>query len=55
MLENETENYSVRDFLDKINTRYIEFNEIADLPNAENFFFNVNTPEDFERANSIAH
>ncbi len=47
MLENETENYSVRDFLDQVETRYLEFGEIADLPNAENFFFNVNTPEDF--------
>jgi molybdenum cofactor guanylyltransferase len=50
MLENSHEKYSVRDFLNQIKTRYIEFSEIAGLPNAENLFFNVNTPEDFEKA-----
>jgi molybdenum cofactor guanylyltransferase len=50
MLENSDEKYSVRDFLNRTTTRYIEFSEIADLPNSENFFFNVNTPEDFEKA-----
>lgn len=47
MLENEAENYSVRDFLNRIKTRYIQFSEIEHLPNSEHFFFNVNTPEDF--------
>lgn len=47
MLANSDAKYSVRDFLNQIKTRYIEFSEIADLPNAENFFLNVNTPEDF--------
>ena len=47
MLENEHEKYSVHDFLNQIKTRYVEFAEIAHLPNSENFFFNVNTPEDF--------
>lgn len=50
MLENEGKNYSVRDFLNQIKTRYIEFFEIAHLPNAEHFFFNVNTLEDFEKS-----
>jgi molybdopterin-guanine dinucleotide biosynthesis protein A len=52
MLENEA-NYSVRDFLHRIKTRYIEFSEISHLPKAENLFFNLNTPEDFERAKQI--
>lgn len=47
MMENSDEKYSVRDFLNKIKTCYIEFSEIENLPNAENFFFNVNTPKDF--------
>ena len=50
MLRNVDEKYSVRDFLNRIKTRYVQFSEIAQLPNAENFFFNVNTPEDFEKA-----
>ncbi len=53
MLENEAENYSVRDFLNRIKTRYVEFSEIAHLPNSEHFFFNVNTPEDFILATKL--
>jgi len=50
MLENQHENYSVKDFLNILNTRYIKFTELADLPNAGLFFLNVNTPHDFARA-----
>lgn len=53
ILENSDEKYSVRDFLHRIKTRYIEFSEIEHLPNAENFFFNVNTPEDFVLAQQL--
>jgi molybdopterin-guanine dinucleotide biosynthesis protein A len=53
MLENEGENYSVRDFSNRIKTRYVEFSEIAHLQNSEHFFFNVNTPEDFILATSV--
>lgn len=53
MLENSDEKYSVRDFLNRIKTRYVQFSEIAHLPNSENFFFNVNTPEDFDLATKI--
>lgn len=53
MLKNEGEKYSVRDFLNRIKTRYVEFSEIAHLPNSKHFFFNVNTPEDFEKAKII--
>ena len=55
MLENDPANYSVRDFLDRLKTRYIEFSEIANLPNSEQFFINVNTPEDFKKAEIIAY
>ncbi|MEK7725439.1 MAG: ribosomal protein S18-alanine N-acetyltransferase [Acidobacteriota bacterium] len=54
MLENSDKNYSVRDFLNRISTRYIGFEQIANLANAENFFFNVNTPEEFEKAKFLA-
>lgn len=47
ILANETENYSVRNFLNLTKTRYVQFSEIGHLPNSEHFFFNVNTPEDF--------
>lgn len=50
MLENSDEKFSVRDFLSQVNTHYIEFEQIANLTSSENFFFNVNTPEDFEKA-----
>lgn len=53
MLENEDEKYSVRDFLNQVKTRYVEFSEIEHLPNSENFFFNVNTPEDFLLATKL--
>lgn len=53
MLENEGENYSVRDFLNQVKTRYLEFEQIAKLPNSEHFFFNVNTPEDFISAQNL--
>lgn len=51
--ENSDENYSVRDFLSRLKTRYLDFAEIAHLSNAENFFFNVNTPADFERTKNL--
>ncbi len=44
---------SLRKLLERIETRFVRFEEFADLPNAENFFFNVNTPEDFARAHQI--
>jgi molybdopterin-guanine dinucleotide biosynthesis protein A len=50
MLAGSDEKFSVRDFLRQVKTRYVEFADIAHLPNCENFFLNVNTPEDFIRA-----
>lgn len=34
-------------------TRRVQFEELADLPGAENFFANINKPEDFLRALNI--
>jgi molybdopterin-guanine dinucleotide biosynthesis protein A len=46
--------HTPRALLDKVNTRYIEFSELSDLIGAEHFFFNMNTPENYERATEIA-
>jgi len=46
--------HSPRALLDKVNTRYIEFDELSDLTGAKHFFFNMNTPENYERATEIA-
>lgn len=40
--------------LSSINTRYVRFDEIADLDGSSDFFFNVNTPEHYEAALKIA-
>jgi molybdopterin-guanine dinucleotide biosynthesis protein A len=45
--------WSLKKLLEKLETRFVRFEEISDLPNAENFFFNVNTPADFARALQI--
>ncbi|HYV23867.1 MAG TPA: molybdenum cofactor guanylyltransferase [Pyrinomonadaceae bacterium] len=45
--------HSPRELLDKVNTRYVPFAEISDLTGASNFFFNINTPENYERAQSL--
>ena len=46
--------HSPRALLDKVTTRYISFEQLSDLEGAEHFFFNVNTPESYERAKQIA-
>jgi len=45
--------HSPRALLDKVKTRYVPFAEIADLTGASNFFFNINTPENYERAEQL--
>jgi len=46
--------HSPRAMLDKLKTRYVDFNEFAHLHGSEYFFFNLNLPEDYERAKEIA-
>ena len=53
ILENSNRTPSARNFLKRINTKFIEFDEFKHLSNSTNFFFNVNTPEDFEKATKI--
>jgi molybdopterin-guanine dinucleotide biosynthesis protein A len=43
----------VRRILENVATRPVYFEELADLPGAENFFANINDPEDFLRAVGI--
>jgi molybdopterin-guanine dinucleotide biosynthesis protein A len=38
------------DLLESVNTRWVEFAEIANLAQAERFFVNINTPEDYYEA-----
>jgi len=46
--------HSPRAMLDKVKTRYVDFNEFAHLHGSQYFFFNLNLPEDYERAKEIA-
>lgn len=45
--------HSPRALLDQIQTRYVSFSELSDLDGSEYFFFNVNTPENYQRAQQI--
>jgi molybdopterin-guanine dinucleotide biosynthesis protein A len=45
--------HTPRALLANVNTRWVRPEELSDLPGAENFFFNVNTPQDYERAKQI--
>ena len=45
--------HSPRALLDQVNTRYVEFEAMSRLPGSEHFFFNVNTPENLQRAREI--
>ena len=35
------------DLLQSVNTKWVPFTELEDLPGAQNFFVNINTPEDY--------
>lgn len=45
-----TNDWSLKKLLERVETREAKFAEISDLPDAEKFFLNVNTPEDYEKA-----
>lgn len=48
-----SDEHTPRAMLASVQTRRLEFSELADLPNAEHFFLNLNTPADYERAKAI--
>jgi molybdenum cofactor guanylyltransferase len=39
--------------LARVKTRWVQLSELRDLSDSENFFFNMNRPEDYERARSL--
>ncbi len=43
-----------RALLAEVRTRWVAFAELSELPGAENFFLNVNTPHDLSRARQVA-
>jgi molybdopterin-guanine dinucleotide biosynthesis protein A len=43
----------VRQILEKVSTRWVHFEELSDLPGSQNFFTNVNTPQEFLKASVI--
>src|ERR1044072_9226923 len=45
--------HSPRALLDRVRTHYVPFSEISHLEGAGHFFFNVNTPENYQRAKEI--
>jgi Molybdopterin-guanine dinucleotide biosynthesis protein A len=42
------------DLLEAVNTRRVSFSELEDLPQAQNFFLNINTPADYYEATQKA-
>ncbi len=42
-----------RALLASVRTHWLNFDDISDLPDAQNLFLNVNTPTDYERARQI--
>lgn len=49
-----TGEFSLHKLLGGVRVRRVEQSELTDLPGAENFFFNVNTPADLEAAAKLA-
>ena len=45
--------HSPRALLDQVQTLYLPFNELSDIEGSEHFFFNVNTPDNYARAQQI--
>ena len=48
------DDWSLRNLLRRVETRFVRFDEISCLRGAELFFFNVNTPEDYAAAQQAA-
>jgi molybdopterin-guanine dinucleotide biosynthesis protein A len=47
------DNWSLRNFLARVNTRFVEFEQLSDLQGSEFFFLNINTPENYLAAQKI--
>ena len=44
----------IQRLLSRLNTRFVGFDEIADLDGSADFFLNINSPADYETALKIA-
>lgn len=47
------DDWSLRSFLERINTRFARFEQLRDLPDSDFLFLNVNTPEDYLAAQKV--
>lgn len=47
------ENWKLKVLTDRLKTRFVEFDFFRDMSCAEQLFFNVNTPEDYEKVKQI--
>jgi molybdopterin-guanine dinucleotide biosynthesis protein A len=45
--------HTPRALLAKVRTCYVPFSDLSDLASSQNFFLNLNTPEDFEKAKRL--
>lgn len=43
----------LKSVLDQVLTRFVSFDELSDLPNSQNIFLNLNTPQDFDVVQKI--
>jgi molybdopterin-guanine dinucleotide biosynthesis protein A len=48
-----TGEWKLQNLFDRVRTRRVDFDEVRDLENAELFFLNVNTPEEYENAKAV--
>lgn len=47
--------HTPRALLANVRARHVEFDKVKDLPGADNFFLNLNTPSDFRQAQEFIH
>ncbi|MFZ1702248.1 MAG: molybdenum cofactor guanylyltransferase [Pyrinomonadaceae bacterium] len=51
----QTNDWSLRNLLTRISTRFVAFDEISDLRHSDLFFLNVNTPDEYTAAQAIVN
>lgn len=43
----QSKDWSLRNMLERLQVKFVEFSEVSQFSNSEKFFMNINTPEDF--------
>jgi molybdopterin-guanine dinucleotide biosynthesis protein A len=43
------------DLLEAVNTCWVQFDELTNLPQSEKFFVNINTPSDYDAIRGHSH